>query len=107
MSSVFLVTVELGAAALACGLVYVLARVALRAIPKTYDDWHSVAAVKFRNLLIGFFAALVGVVIAANGYLLFRGVDPGDQTVGFIRSIPSTMWKAIATGLGKLTLALA
>ena len=107
MSSVLLVTVELGAAALACGILYVLARVALRAIPNTCDDWRSVAAIKIRNLLIGFFAALVGVAIAANGYLLFRGVDPGDQTVGFIRSIPSTIWRAIATGLGKVTLALA
>ena len=107
MRSVSIITVELASAALVCGIVYVLALVALRAIPTTYADWRRIAAVNVRNLLIGSFAVLVVLVIGVNASLLLRGLDLRDQTVGFIRSIPSTIWIAIAAGLGKLTLAIA
>src|SRR5262245_39701502 len=104
MSSLILIGVELGAAALLCGVLYILAQLTLRRIPAKHADWRRAAALNVRNLPIGIFVALLGFVIATNAYLFVRGVDPGAQATGYVRSNAGAVWAAIASGLLKLTL---
>ena len=48
MRSVFVVSIELGVVALVCGLLSLLARLALRLIPTPYAEWRGGAAVRVR-----------------------------------------------------------
>jgi len=104
-----MVVVELALAAIICGALYLVALVALRGapIPKRYAEWRGVAKLRLRKLVIALGVALVAVVLAANAYLVLGGLEPREQTLRLIRSIPPATWMAIGIGLAKLTLAIA
>jgi small conductance mechanosensitive channel len=102
-----IIAVELGGIALVCGILDVLARLLLRAIPRAYADAGRAAAVKVRRVLTVSCTALAALAIAGNAYLLVRGIDPAAQTTRFIRSIPPATWTAIGWGIARLSLAAA
>jgi len=106
VSAAAVVGVELAAVTLVCGGLHVLALFLLRAVPMSSStaEWHRMAKSKIKGLLIVSFVVVALVVIASNGYLVVRGLDPKEETQTLIRSIPPRIWNAIGTGLVKLTL---
>ncbi len=107
-SALTIVIVELALAAIVCGVLYLFALLALRAapIPTRYAEWRGVATLRLRKLLIALGVTLVAVVLAANAYLVLGGLDPREQTLRLVRSIPPARWIAIGIGLAKLALAV-
>ena len=107
-SALTIVFVELALVALACGVLYLAALVALRAapIPTRYAEWRGVAKLRLRKLLIALGVALVAVVLASNAYLVLGGLDPREETLRLVRSVPTATWMALEIGLAKLALAI-
>jgi len=102
---------ELILALLICGAIYVVTRLILSRVlaPRSPSlaAWSAAAQIKARNALIAAFCAILAGVLAFNGWLLTRGVDVRDYTVGAITSITVETQIAIAIAIAKLVLASA
>jgi moderate conductance mechanosensitive channel len=109
-SALAVVSVELAAAALLCTASYVLALLALRAIPARIgraSDWRGAARIKARKILLALCLLLCVAVLGYNGWLVVRGVSVAGHTAALARSITAETWKELASTLAKLSLAVA
>jgi len=98
---------ELVVVALACGGMYALIRLMLRAVPSTarHAEWRRLAALKARGLLFVTFVALATLIIGSNAYFAARGEDAQGRAAHLLQLVSSDMWTALAYGLLKVSLA--
>jgi small conductance mechanosensitive channel len=103
-SALVAISAELVFVALGCGGVYAAAQLVLRTLPLAAGrpELHRTARTKVRRLLVAFFVGAATVVLAVNGYILMRGLDPLGYTLDVLRSTSYATRVAFGMALVKL-----
>jgi moderate conductance mechanosensitive channel len=108
LAALTVIAIELVIVVAVCTGLYWVTMTLLRAapIPANRPGWRDVGKLKARHILLATAVALGAGVLAANGYLLVRGVDVSRYTADLVGSITPDTWIGVARELGTLALAI-
>jgi small conductance mechanosensitive channel len=109
LSGLLVIGLEVAVILLVCGAAYAVASVVLsrfaNARSETIVAWRAAAQVKTRWIVLTAAAILIAAVLAFNGWLLFRGINPRPYTLSRLTSLTPELQVAIAGAALKLTVA--
>jgi len=104
-STITVLLIELGAITLACVACYVLATRLVRVVPGLRSTNRPPIVRTVRRSVLAAWAALALLVLAYNGWLLWRGIPPREHMLELLRSRGPDVFRALGIAVAKLAVA--
>ena len=104
-STVVVPLIEFGTSTLACAAIYLLCSWIIRVIPGLKSDDRTALRRRVRRGALVLWTALALLVVACNGWLLWRGISPREYSLQVLRSLDPAMIPAFGMAMAKLAMA--